>query len=91
MDTIHAQPPSASAAEAFRLKQEAAYRRLDGSFYTLIQPELVATDPVLVHASAAAASLAAAAKLPSLQPLVQAVQQVRCHACARVSAGVMLG
>ncbi len=57
MDTIHAQPPSASAAEAFRLKQEAAYRRLDGSFYTLIQPELVATDPVLVHASAAAASL----------------------------------
>jgi uncharacterized protein YdiU (UPF0061 family) len=45
------------ASGAFRLNQEEAYRRLDGSFYTLMQPEAVATDPVLVHASAAAASL----------------------------------
>ncbi len=62
--TTAPQPPSLAAShaaplasEAFRLNQEEAYRRLDGSFYTPMQPEAVAADPVLVHASAAAASL----------------------------------
>ncbi len=47
--------PVDAADNPFGLVQEAAYRRLSGDFYTLLQPETVPNDPVLVHASAPAA------------------------------------
>lgn len=49
--------PSPALPEAFRLAIEPAYRQLPGEFYTLMPAEKVASEPVLVHASAQAAQL----------------------------------
>jgi serine/tyrosine/threonine adenylyltransferase len=57
MDALIAPPPLAGVPSPFTLNQEAAYRRLDGVFYTLMPAEKVTADPVLLHASPGAAQL----------------------------------
>ncbi len=56
MDTINA-PLHVSAPKPFALDQQPLYRQLGDAFYTSMPPEKVTSDPVLVHASEAAAKL----------------------------------